>query len=92
MTNNYYRTCLKVLTNLHKDFPKIPLGKHLSTALDEYGDIFTMTDRDISRALKKYHSTLLSTTKFDEDEEELLKDADNVSLLDSDYDVDEENW
>jgi hypothetical protein len=92
MTNNYYRTCLKVLTSLHKDFPKIPLGKHISTALDEHGDVFNLTDKDISQALKKYHSTLLSTAKFAQDEEEeLLKDEDNVSLLD-DYDVDEENW
>lgn len=90
MTNNYYRTCLKVLTTLHKDFPRIPLGKHLSTALDEHGDVFTLTDKDISMALKKYHSTLLSTTKFDDNEEDLLQD-DDVKLLD-DYDVEDENW
>lgn len=87
-THNYYSISLKVLANINKDFPKLPLGKHLSTAFAEYGDVFNLTDKDISIALKKYHSLLLLNSEDKEFSEE-----DDSSLFDEDDQLDEEdNW
>ena len=55
---NYYNKVLHILQELHKDFPTYNLGRHLATALADYGDIWGMTDKEIAFALDKYKSEI----------------------------------
>jgi hypothetical protein len=54
----HYQKCLHTLQELHKSFPTYNLGRHLSTALDEYGDVWGMTDKELAFALDKYKTKL----------------------------------
>lgn len=58
MKRNYYKSILLVLTELHKDHPTYELGKHFSTALSDYGDIWGTPDKEVYAALKKYQAEL----------------------------------
>lgn len=59
------------------------MGRHLSTALDGYGDIWGLSDKEILFALEKYKSQLDMDIPHT-DEEELAKiikegmDLDNI--------------
>jgi len=45
---------ISLLTELHKAYPHYGMGRHLSTALADYGDIWGMTDRELAFAIEKY--------------------------------------
>ena len=38
---SYYSQVLTILQQLHAAYPNYNMGRHLATALDEYGDIWT---------------------------------------------------
>lgn len=56
------------------------MGRHLATALDEYGDIWGLTDKEILFALEKYKSQLeLDVPHTDENElDQIIKDGMNL--------------
>lgn len=58
MAANNYGECMKVLASLHKEHPSFTLGRHISTALADYGDIWGITDKEMLFALKKYQVEL----------------------------------
>jgi hypothetical protein len=62
---NPYRQALKLLEQLHKEYPDYTLGRHLSTAFADYGDIWAVSDKELLYALQKYQS---------------LMDVDNMSI------------
>jgi len=53
-----YNNIILILEELHKNFPSYNMGRHISTALDEYGDVWGMTDKEMVFALSKYKSQL----------------------------------
>lgn len=53
-----YNEILQLLQKLHSAFPTHTMGMHLSTALDEYGDLWGVTDKEILFALTKYKANL----------------------------------
>lgn len=53
-----YSQIIHLLQQLHTAFPHYNMGRHLATALDEYGDVWGMTDKEIAFALRKYKSQL----------------------------------
>ena len=55
---NYYNQVIHTLQKLHADFPNYNMGRHLATALDEYGDVWGMTDQELAFALDKYRTQL----------------------------------
>lgn len=75
---NYYNKAIHVLQELKKDFPNQSLGQHLATALDEYPDIWGLTDKEIVFALEKYQ--LEKGTNFVDldDMDAIYKDAMNI--------------
>lgn len=82
---NQFKEIISVLTDLHKDFPSYNLGRHLSTALDGYGDVWGMTDKELLFALQKYKTELELDAPRPSDEEidEIIKDGlDLNSILD----------
>lgn len=53
-----YNEIIQVLQKLHSEFPTHTMGMHLSTALDEYGDLWGVTDKEMLFALHKYRANL----------------------------------
>jgi hypothetical protein len=80
---NYYNDVITILQELHKSFPSYNMGRHISTVLDEYGDVWGMTDKELAFALTKYKSQLdLDVPHPDESEiDKIVKegmDLDNI--------------
>ena len=84
MSKNYYNQIIHILQELHKGFPTYNMGRHLSTALDEYGcNIWGMTDKELVFALEKYKTEIeMDVPHTDETElDKIIKegmDLDNI--------------
>ena len=79
----HYQQALQTLQDLHKSFPTYNLGRHISTALDEYGDVWGLTDKEFAFALDKYKTELeMDVPHVDEKEiDKIIKegmDLDNI--------------
>ena len=55
---NHFTKVISLLSELHKTYPTYNMGRHLATALEGYGDIWGMTDRELLFALSKYKAEL----------------------------------
>lgn len=55
---NHYNQVLHLLQTLHKDYPKYNMGRHLSTAFSDYGDVWNLTDKEMLFALEKYKAQM----------------------------------
>lgn len=77
---SYYSQTLTILQQLHAAYPQYNMGRHLATALDEYGDIWGLTDKEMLFALEKYKSQLeLDVPHTDENElDQIIKDGMNL--------------
>lgn len=85
----YFTQVVNLLTELHRTYPTYNIGRHLSTALSDYGDIWGMTDKELLFALEKYKTQLdMDIPRTDEKEleaiirqgmdlENILKEEDN---------------
>lgn len=83
MRKNQYQKALYILQELNKDFPTYNLGKHLATALADYGDIWGITDKELVFALEKYKAEIeMDIPHADDSEiEKIIKegmDLDNI--------------
>jgi len=78
-----YEQILSILIELKEAFPSYNLGRHLDTALNEYKDIWGMTDKEMLYALSKYKSQLtLDIPHPDESEiDKIVKDAMNLDTI-----------
>ena len=76
---NYYQKILHVLERLHKAHPTYNIGRHVSTALDGYDDIWGVSDKEMLFALEKYEASLEMDVNHNEEEiEEIIKDGMNL--------------
>ena len=87
---NYYSQIIHILQELHKTFPSYNMGRHLSTALDGYGDVWGLTDAELVFALSKYRDELgMDVPHTDESElEKIIKegmDLDNLFKEEEEY-------
>jgi hypothetical protein len=78
-----YIEVITILQELHKSFPTYNIGRHLATALDGYGDIWGITDKELVFALSKYKSEIeMDVPHTDESElDRIIKegmDLDNI--------------
>ncbi len=69
-----------MLESLHKAHPTYNIGRHISTALDGYDDIWGVTDKEFLFALEKYELELnMDVDHIDQEEiEEIIKDGMNL--------------
>jgi hypothetical protein len=69
-----------VLESLRKAHPTYNIGRHISTALDSYDDIWGVTDKEFLFALEKYELELnMDVDHIDQEEiEEIIKDGMNL--------------
>lgn len=77
---NYYNQAIHILQQLHASYPEHNMGKHLATALDEYGDIWGVSDKELLFALEKYKMQLDMDVPHTDDKEldEIIKDGMNL--------------
>ena len=73
----HYNQVLKVLQELQQGYPTYNIGRHISTALSDYGDFWGITDKEFLFALKKYKSQLEMDVPHSDDSEidEIIKEA-----------------
>lgn len=69
-----------MLESLHKAHPTYNIGRHISTALDGYDDVWGVTDKEFLFALEKYELELnMDTDHIDQEEiEKIIKDGMNL--------------
>jgi len=86
---NYYRQIIQTLERLQKAYPTYNIGRHISTAMDEYSDVWGVSDKEFLYAIQKYEIELnIDGPHIDDNEiEEIIKDGMN---LDSIFEEEEE--
>ena len=69
-----------MLERLHKAHPTYNIGRHISTALDGYDDVWGVSDKEMLFALEKYELELnMDIDHIDQEEiEEIIKDGMNL--------------
>jgi hypothetical protein len=72
---------ISLLTELHKAYPHYGVGRHLSTILADYGDIWGMTDREFVFALEKYKLQLDMDVPNAEDIDEIIRQGMNLDTI-----------
>ena len=72
-----YSQILSVLHELQREYPQYNMGRHLATALDEYGDVWGIPDNEILFALNKYRAQLHMDVEYSEiqDIERIMEDG-----------------
>jgi hypothetical protein len=80
---NYYRQILQTLERLRKAHPTYNIGRHISTALDGYDDVWGVTDKEFLFALEKYELALnIDIDHIDQEEiDEIIKDGMNLERM-----------
>ena len=79
-TPNYYRQIIQTLVRLQKAYPTYNMGRHISTALDEYSDVWGVSDKEFLYAIQKYEIELnIDGPHIDDEEiEAIIKDGMNL--------------
>jgi len=79
----HYNQVLKLLQQLHSSYPHYNMGRHLSTALADYGDFWGISDKELLFALTKYKSQLdMDLPHTDESEiDTIIKEAQNLDTI-----------
>lgn len=87
-----YKRVLRTLEELHKDYPNFGVGRHLATALDDYGDFWGISDKELLFILEKYKAALeLDQAHIMDDAyvAKVVRDAENFdNILKEDEDED----
>jgi len=80
---NYYRQIIQTLVRLQKAYPTYNIGRHISTAMDEYTDVWGVNDREFLYAIQKYEIELnIDGPHIDDEEiEEIIKDGMNLDSI-----------
>lgn len=80
--NDYYRV-LALLQQLHISYPNYNMGRHIATALDEYGDVWGLSDRELLYAFEKYKAELdMDIPHTDESEiDQIIKEGMNLENI-----------
>jgi len=74
---NHFNQLTSILQELHTLYPQYNMGRHLATALDEYGDIWGVSDKEMVFALTKYKNQLEMDVPHTDDSEidKIIKDG-----------------
>jgi hypothetical protein len=80
---NHYFQAIHILQELHKEFPMYNMGRHLSTALEGYGDMWGITDKELVYALEKYKEQIEMDVPHTEESEidRIIKEGMDLGLL-----------
>ena len=53
-----FREIINVFEELHKNYPYFSIGRHISTAFSDYGDLWGISEKEFLFALNKYKTEL----------------------------------
>ena len=67
MKMSQYNKCLQILQQLKINFPKYTLGQHLSTVLDQYKNLWGVSDKDLLTTLIEYQNQLQTDVLHDDE-------------------------
>jgi len=83
LMRKHYQQALQVLQALSVNYPEYNMGRHLATALDEYGDIWGLSDKELLFALEKYKTQLDMDIPHTDDKEldQIIKDGMNLDSI-----------
>jgi hypothetical protein len=56
--SNYKKKFVEVVDKLLKEYPEVSLGRHLDTALADYGVLCNYSEKELCYAIEKYHNEL----------------------------------
>jgi hypothetical protein len=70
---NYYNQSITILQDLHRLYPNWNMGRHIATALDGYGDVWGITDKELVFLLDKYKTRMDIDIEHTTDQDELDK-------------------
>lgn len=89
---SFYSQIVKLLQELHTSYPHYNMGRHLATALDGYGDVWGLTDKELLFALDKYKAQLdMDVPHVDEKEiDEIVREASDLQNILNEEDNGEE--
>lgn len=93
MKGDNYKKALQILKDLKKDFPLYTMAEHIASALEDYDDVVSMTDKEFVFALEKHRAELDMTTSEDE-LQQIIRDGmnlDKLMLTDDPYHLNEED-
>lgn len=76
-----YNQAVQILHDLKKEYPNYSLGQHIATALEAYGDIWGITDKEFVFALEKYRTELELNIVSDAEVDKIVRDAQNLDTL-----------
>lgn len=85
-----YAQVIKLLIDLKKEYPTYTVGQHIATALGDYGDIWSVTDKEVAFALEKYKTELEFNIVSDQEVDKIVKDAQDLTQLFKDEEDDYE--
>lgn len=78
----HYNQVLKVLQQLQHSYPTYNLGRHIATALSDYGDFWGISDKELLFALNKYKSQLdMDFPHVEGDIENIIKEAQDLDTI-----------
>jgi len=79
---NHYTDIVKVLLELKTLYPSYNMGRHLSTIIDEYGDVWGLSDKELLFAITKHKATMeldVPHETCEEDINQILQDGLNLN-------------
>lgn len=82
--NQIKKQILKTLKELSETYEAVPIALHLGIALDGYGNIENVTDKELLFALQKYSTEreLNDSIPHRENVEDIIEDANHLSIED----------
>lgn len=83
MKVDYYNRIIVILQKLKETYPHYNMGRHLSTIVEDQGDLWGMSDKELANALDQY-SRALSLDKPHEDKEieQIINDGMHLDIYD----------
>lgn len=75
---NYYNKIIQVLQDLKKEFPNQTMGQHLATALEDYNDLWGVSDKEILYAIEKYQLEKDNSFRSPSEVDYIYKDGLNI--------------
>jgi hypothetical protein len=72
---NVYNQIIQVLQELRTSYPSYNIGRHISTALSDYGDLWGVSDKEFLFALEKYKAELELDVPHSKDVDEIIKNG-----------------
>lgn len=58
MKNTHQTTVFNILKTLKKNYPTLPLSRHIVDATSDYNNLWGLSDKELSYALEKYEKEL----------------------------------